>query len=789
MNRIGYIVLLLLFGFQASCFAQADPPKREFRAAWIATVVNLDWPANPTTGTVAQKEELITLLDELKDVGINVVIFQVRPECDALYDSPYEPWSYWLTGSQGSPPSPYYDPLEFAIEEAHARGMELHAWFNPYRSVREEGTYTLSPDHIYSEHPEWHFKKNDLIMLDPGIPDVREYVAGIITDVVRRYDIDGVHFDDYFYPYEGTTNSDDQETWDAYKGDFTNRGDWRRNNVNTLVSMVYDSVQATKPYVKFGISPFGIRKNSDAGTSGLDAYSTIYCDAVAWLNERTVDYLAPQVYWAFERPEAPYGDLVPWWASVMNGLHLYVGHGAHNLISTNSFPVGNWPASELGDQIRFNRDQQGVKGSVFFRADIIVSNAKNFSDSLKLDHYRYPALLPVMDWKDIVPPNEPQNLAYAQNESNGVFSLQWDLPFQATDGDSASRYVVYRFEEAPLIEDLELPQYILDVTNKRSFSPPIPEENQDQFYFLVRALDRNYNESFPSNVITVTPPDKPTLVMPADGAKNQSDTTLLSWSVVDQAGAYTVEVAADNQFESIVLTESVLDTQASVTGLEGLSTYYWRTKTGNAAGHSDYSQAYSFTTGFPVAPELSFPRSGTVNIPLEMTFEWYPADSADVYRYQLGTSSFFQEGTVILDTVVTDTSVTISGLDDYTRYYWRVSASNEYGSSNFSEVWALRTVTSIFEDQNQPLSFKLGQNYPNPFNPVTTIDFSVARAGYTSLIIYNVLGQKVATLVDGTVPAGVHQARFDASSLPTGIYIYRLVQGNKVQVRKMMVLK
>ncbi len=783
MNRIGYIFLLLLFGFQASCFAQADPPKREFRAAWIATVVNLDWPANPTTGTAAQKEELITLLDELKEVGINVVIFQVRPECDALYDSPYEPWSYWLTGSQGSPPSPYYDPLEFAIEEAHARGMELHAWFNPYRSVREEGTYTLSPDHIYSEHPEWHFKKNDLIMLDPGIPDVREYVAGIITDVVRRYDVDGVHFDDYFYPYEGTTNSDDQETWDAYKGDFTNRGEWRRENVNILVGMVADSIQAIKPHVKFGISPFGIWKNGvPPGITGLDAYNVIYCDAPTWMDREYLDYLTPQLYWPFGGGQ-DYGKLMPWWAddARINGRHLYPGQALYR--------QSGWASDEIPRQIRLNRETENSLGSVFFRADNFFENPKGVTDSLKNNYYRYPALLPVMDWKDIVPPNEPQNLAYAQNESNGVFSLQWDLPFQATDGDSASRYVIYRFEEAPLIEDLELPQYILDVTNKRSFSPPIPEENQDQFYFLVRALDRNYNESFPSNVITVTPPEKPTLVMPADGAKNQSDTTMLSWSVVDQAGAYTVEVAADNQFESIVLTESVQDTQASVTGLEGLSTYYWRTKTGNAAGHSDYSQAYNFTTGFPVAPELSFPRSGTVNIPLEMTFEWYPADSADVYRYQLGTSSFFQEGTVILDTVVTDTSITISGLNDYTRYYWRVSASNEYGSSNFSEVWALRTVTSIFEDQNKPLSFKLGQNYPNPFNPVTTIDFSVARAGYTSLIVYNVLGQKVATLVDGNLPAGVHQAHFDASSLPTGIYIYRLVQGNKVQVRKMMVLK
>ena len=319
--------------------------KREFRGAWIATVTNLDWPTGGAQGsggnfTQLQKDELIFILDNLAAAGFNAVIFQVRTECDALYNSPYEPWSFWLTGSsaliQGAPPNPLYDPLEFAVAEAHKRGMELHAWFNPYRAVRPS-TYTRAASHVSNTHPEWLLVFNYLDVngiartakiLDPGLPLVRDHVAMVVSDIVRRYDIDGIHADDYFYPYpEGTltgvTNQDDL-TFANYNPDGLARADWRRENVNKLLAQIRDSVQAIKPYVKFGMSPFGIwRPNNPSGISGLDAYNTIYCDAITWLQRKYVDYIAPQLYWAFGGGQ-DYGKLQPWWADSANanGRHL-----------------------------------------------------------------------------------------------------------------------------------------------------------------------------------------------------------------------------------------------------------------------------------------------------------------------------------------------------------------------------------------------------------------------------------------------------------------------------------
>ncbi|HEX9972655.1 MAG TPA: family 10 glycosylhydrolase, partial [bacterium] len=264
-------------------------------------MVNLDWPSSPSLNPDRQRSELVSTLDQLRAVGINAIFFQVRPECDAFYQSTYEPWSYFLTGKQGKAPSPFYDPLEFAISEAHKRGMELHAWFNPYRAIREIGSFQIDSTHVTVRHPDWAIQIGNFKFLNPGLPMVREHVTAVIIDVARRYDIDGIHFDDYFYPYppNNITNEDDQ-TFANYSRGFTGRGDWRRDNVNLFIEMVYDTIQAIKPYVKFGVSPFGIWKNGvPSGITGLDAYSAIYADAVTWFNKQIVDYVAPQLYWAF----------------------------------------------------------------------------------------------------------------------------------------------------------------------------------------------------------------------------------------------------------------------------------------------------------------------------------------------------------------------------------------------------------------------------------------------------------------------------------------------------------
>ena len=501
MPNIRYGKIMMAMALSISLFISDNyllaQPKRELRATWIATVSNIDWPLSRFDSVTKQKNDLTNLLDNLKSAGINCVFFQIRPECDAFYASSIEPWSYWLTGQQGKIPSPYYDPLEFAVSEAHARGLEIHAWFNPYRAEVSVGSHPMSPNHAVNQHPEWilYFSAINQNLLDPGLQEVRDYVTGIILDVVTRYNVDGVHFDDYFYPYPNSSvgfpgiTTEDAITFASYPRGFTNIGNWRRDNVNLLIAQVYEGIKAAKSYVKFGISPFGIWKNSvPEGIVGLDAYNEIYADALSWINAKSIDYLTPQLYWPFDGGQ-DYGKLLPWWAEQMNDRHLYPGQGAYRL--------SIWPPNEIPRQIRLNRDTKNVYGSVFFSAKRVLSNVNGFTDSLKLDLYRYPALQPTMTWLDSIPPNHPTELS-AGNQANGI-RLSWLKPDPASDGDTAMASVLYRFP-ANESTDFDNPQYILKIlpANKQEYLDDNGKEEQTYAYY-VTALDRLNNESHPSN--------------------------------------------------------------------------------------------------------------------------------------------------------------------------------------------------------------------------------------------------------------------------------------------------
>ena len=486
-----FLIFLCIGAFCLS--AQNYPPKREVRAVWIATVANLDWPSSRTASTQTQKNELISILNDLKQTGINMVVFQIRTECDALYDSPYDPWSYWLTGQQGSPPSPFYDPLQFACDEAHKRNIEIHAWFNPYRAEKTVGSYSIHPSHVTIQHPDWDIQIGTFKFLNPGLPPVREYVAKVITDVVRRYDIDGIHFDDYFYPYPpNNITNEDASTFANYSRGFTNIGDWRRDNVNLLVESIYDSINCYKPWVKFGISPFGIWKNNvPPGIVGTSSYFDIYCDPIAWLNGQYIDYVNPQLYWQIGGPQ-DYSLLMPWWASVSNNRHIYTGHALYKMSGS-----WNWPASEIANQIRLNRQEPNVEGSVFFRTDFILWNTKGIADTLGNNFYYYPALSPTMAWKDSILPSSPQTLI-ASSTDQGI-ELQWSAPGTASDGDTAKWYVVYRFLQQDSI-DIENPLYIQSIIQGNTFDYLDNTAVLNESYaYLVTSLDKLQNESLPSN--------------------------------------------------------------------------------------------------------------------------------------------------------------------------------------------------------------------------------------------------------------------------------------------------
>jgi uncharacterized lipoprotein YddW (UPF0748 family) len=785
------IIILLLIIIVCYSNLKAESPKREFRGAWIATVVNLDWPYSSSTS--GQKQELISLLKELKDIGINAVIFQIRPESDALYDSEHEPWSHWLTGSQGTPPDPYYDPLEFAIEEAHKLGLELHAWFNPYRAERSVGSYTTSPQHVINQHPDWIIQIGNIKVLDPGLPMVREHNTNVIMDVVHRYDVDGIHFDDYFYPYPPNEISDeDANTFAEYSRGFSDIGDWRRDNVNLLVEAIFDSIQTVKPNVKFGISPFGIWKNGvPSGIVGLDAYNVIYGDAMAWLQSQTIDYLTPQLYWQFGGQQ-DYGTLLPWWATAagLYDRHLYPGQAAYRLHPDEK----DWPLSEITNQIDLNRETEHVNGSIFFRANMgLNDNIKGFADELKENIYRYPAIIPSMDWKETQPPNAPKNLKYDSVTAGEPYALFWDIPEIAVDGDSASRYVVYRFEQEPTeVEDLSDPTKVLHLTGNKQYTPDVPEISSDQYYYVVTALDQNNNESGMSNTFMLTPPLAPQLLLPQNLAINQRDTITLSWNHVENHIYYNLQLATDSEFSDIVIDEPALtDSSSVVTDIIGQEDYYWRVSTSNAGGTVDYSNAYIFRTGFPVIPVLATPENDATDVPLETTLSWHKADSAKTYRFQLSRSEVFTSRLMDLDTLLEDTTLSVEDLYSFRVYYWRSLAINEYGATAWSEPFTFRTIdiSSIDDEISSPLEYALKQNYPNPFNPLTTIEYSIAEPGYVRLEVYDILGRSIASLVRGEQTAGRYKVSFDASNFPSGVYIYQLISKNFRLSRKMMVIK
>lgn len=489
------VVAFLLAGLFKPVQAQL-PPKRELRAVWIATVENIDWPSRRGLPVEQQKQEFINLLNTQQRNGMNAVVVQIRPVADALYASPFEPWSEYLTGTQGQAPNPYYDPLQFMIEETHKRGMEFHAWFNPYRAVFNASRNNVTANHISRMRPQWFLTYDNKKYFDPGIPEVREYVTQIIRDVVRRYDIDAVHFDDYFYPYRVPGREfPDYASFRQY-GKGMEKDDWRRYNVDTIIHMVSNAIKQEKSWVKFGISPFGIWRNKSKDpegsySSGTTNYDDLYADVLKWLKNGWIDYVAPQLYWERGFRVADYELLLNWWAQHAYGRHLYIGHGVYRINSNAAWSNPN----ELPVQITEARTLNTVQGSMFYSAKSFNGNPRGIEDSLRNHFYHYPALRPVMSWLNGKAPESPY-FADAFERANGLH-LHW------VDGDTTNRttqYVLYRFEGREVI-NLNNPEKILTILTQMSdpqYVDPTYQKGKEYTYVLT-SLDRMQNESLASD--------------------------------------------------------------------------------------------------------------------------------------------------------------------------------------------------------------------------------------------------------------------------------------------------
>lgn len=386
-------VLISLFG----CSHGVPPPKDgEFRGVWVATVRNIDWPSKAGLPVEEQKRELVAMFDRMQSLGLNAIIFHVRPSADALYPSPYEPWSEYLTGEMGRPPEPFYDPLAFAVDEAHKRGLELHAWLNPYRARRKSETAPAAATHVTVATPSLVRDYGSFIWMDPGEPAVRQRVVDVVRDLVHRYDIDGIHFDDYFYPYpENGQEFPDATSYARYGGGLT-RDEWRRKNVDDLIEDVARTIRAEKPGVKFGLSPFGIwRPGHPRTVRGLDAYDAIYADSRKWLRLGWIDYFAPQLYWSSSSQYQRFGDLLAWWGRQnRHGRHLWPGLGAHRVGTGRE---NSWNADEIVGQIQQLRASRAANGWIIFSAKVLMQNRGGLADRLR-DLNRQTIAVPTSPW-------------------------------------------------------------------------------------------------------------------------------------------------------------------------------------------------------------------------------------------------------------------------------------------------------------------------------------------------------------------------------------------------------
>ena len=487
------VLLCVIIGYNIT---YAQPLKRELRAAWIATVANIDWPSSKTLSSTEQKEQFILRLDKLKNIGCNTVIVQVRPSCDACYPSSKEPWCQYLTGTQGSPPIPYYDPLEFMIEETHKRNMEFHAWFNPFRALVNCKANPNPSNHVTKKHKDWIINYGDKAYLDPGIPEVRDYVNDVIMDVVKRYDIDAIHLDDYFYPYRiGKINFGDKKSYLKY-GKGIDKDTWRRENVNKFIKELSVDMKKEKPYLKFGISPFGVWRNKSKDTlqgsetrAGQTCYDDLYADVITWLKNGWIDYLMPQLYWSHKNKAASFTVLLPWWQSHCYNRQIFYGLGAYQVSNSKS----DFDLNELLQQIKDIRKNTKNTGFSFYSAISLDKLGKPIKDSLNNSYTKYPAFPPVMNWIDSIPPNAPV-LKLTENKKEN--NLHWE---EYNPKNEPIKYAVYRFLQNEEV-NIERTDRIISLQQSTTYIDNDIKSCKHCTY-IVTALDRLWNESKPSNKV------------------------------------------------------------------------------------------------------------------------------------------------------------------------------------------------------------------------------------------------------------------------------------------------
>lgn len=505
-------VLRRLIVTYCSCFAflltASTQPKYEFRGVWIATVNNIDWPSRKGLPANMQQAEYVDMLDRLQQMGMNAVVVQVRPSADAFYPSQYEPWSEFLNGAQGLPPVPYYDPLQFMISEAHKRNMEFHAWLNPYRAVFDVNGSSIAPTHITRLHKEWFVTYGNKKYFNPGLPETRQFVTRIVRDIVSRYDVDAIHMDDYFYPYRiAGKEFPDAAAYNKY-GRGLSKDAWRRSNCDSIILMIREAILSVKPMVRFGISPFGVWRNSSQDPEGSNTragqtnYDDLYADILLWLRNGWIDYVTPQLYWERNHPLCDYETLLQWWSEHSYGKHVYIGHGIYRAWEN---PTAAWRnPKELPAQLQSLRNTPDVQGSIYFSAKSILRNPNGWADSLGNAYYARPALVPPMPWVDTGSPLPPTILNCVEGGKTGspIFTLNGRAGYISETQD-VKQYVLYVSADAASLGSQ--PVKIVPAGNTKEFSidflvAQLPAQIST-CYVACTSVDKENNESALSNTI------------------------------------------------------------------------------------------------------------------------------------------------------------------------------------------------------------------------------------------------------------------------------------------------
>jgi uncharacterized lipoprotein YddW (UPF0748 family) len=487
-----FTLLILAVSLQAK-----EYPKREMRAIWIATVANIDWPSEPGLSVDMQQSEMVELFDLAKEYNLNTVIFQVRPATDAFFPSELEPWSQWLTGEQGKAPDPFYDPLQFAIDECRKRGLEIHLWLNPYRAVVDTAKTSISEKHPMKSHPEWFVTYGKARYFNPGLPETRDHVATVVADVLKRYAVDALHFDDYFYPYRiAGEEFPDQEAFDEFSRGFDvdEKEDWRRDNVDLIIKQLHDTIETVRPTVAFGISPFGVWRNQaddprgSATRAGQTNYDDLYANILKWQEEGWIDYITPQIYWHIGKEVADYAIIADWWSRNALGCRLYVGQAFYRIDRKSN--DREWKsARQIIRQINLNRTYHNIDGSMFFSAKSLRNNPRRLKEKLLRHPYRYEALPPVNSRVEQITPGVPENpVSELLGDS---IRLTWEAGFNNV------AFVVYKFEYGKNA-NTESAENIFAVTGKKELTFEVDRKNKPgKYYFVISALSPTNFESVP----------------------------------------------------------------------------------------------------------------------------------------------------------------------------------------------------------------------------------------------------------------------------------------------------